>query len=91
MLKLLHLKKLNPMWINIKTKNYNFLVNKINIYSFNAKSLEDKYGIGSVNIETGEFISKDPIPTGPDSVELPKLEKDEPAKEAKKSKKESKK
>ncbi len=27
--------------INIKTKNYNFKVNKINIYSFNAKSLED--------------------------------------------------
>ena len=69
----------------------NFIANLRKDETELAKSLEDKYGRGSVNIETGEFISEDPIPTGPDSVELPKLEKDEPAKEAEKSKKESKK
>jgi hypothetical protein len=42
-----------------------------------AKVLQDKYGRGNINLETGEFISEDPIPTGTESVELPKLEKEE--------------
>ena len=69
----------------------NFLANLRNDETELAKSLEEKYGRGSINIETGEFISEDPIPTGAESVELPKLEKEELAKEAKESKKESKK
>lgn len=42
-----------------------------------AKALEDKYGRGSINLETGEIVTEDPIPTGNESVELPKLSKDE--------------
>ena len=56
-----------------------------------GKSLEDKYGRGNINLETGEFISADPIPTGADSVELPKLEKEEAPAVEEKPKKESKK
>lgn len=41
-----------------------------------AKALETKYGRGNINLETGEFISEDPIPTGADSVDLPKVETD---------------
>lgn len=42
-----------------------------------GKALEEKYGRGSIDLESGEFISEDPIPTGTESVELPKLEKEE--------------
>lgn len=40
-----------------------------------AKALEDKYGKGSINLETGEIETEDPIPTGAPAVEIPKLQK----------------
>tara|TARA_X000001316_G_C922073_1_gene36864 strand:- start:2347 stop:2694 length:348 start_codon:yes stop_codon:yes gene_type:complete len=54
-----------------------------------AKALEDKYGQGSINLETGEIITEDTIPTGTESVELPKVEKEETKAETEKPVKDS--
>ena len=68
-----------------------FLENLRKAEADTAKALEDKYGRGNINMETGEFISEDPIPTGAPDVSLPKLEKEEPVEETKPTKKTSKK
>ena len=56
-----------------------------------AKTLEEKYGRGNINLQSGEFVSEDPIPTGAEDVSLPKLEKQESIEVEKVAKKSSKK
>ena len=68
-----------------------FLENLRKAEADTAKALEDKYGRGNINMETGEFISEDPIPTGAPDVSLPKLEKQESIEVEKVAKKSSKK
>ena len=68
----------------------NFLNNLRQEESKLAKELEDKYGRGNINLETGEFVSDEPIATGAESVDLPQIEEpadtevEEPKKEDKK-------
>lgn len=68
----------------------NFLNNLRQEESNLAKELEDKYGRGNINLETGEFVSDEPIATGAESVDLPQIEEpadtevEEPKKEDKK-------
>lgn len=56
-----------------------------------AKALEEKYGKGTINIDTGEFLPSETIATGAPEVNLPTLEGQEVDVEEKKDKKSSKK
>lgn len=55
----------------------NYLNNLRNEESELAKVLEEKYGTGNINITTGEFEAAETVATGADSVELPKLDKND--------------
>ena len=57
-----------------KASAENFLNNLRTSEAELAKKLEEKYGRGNINLETGEFISDEPIATGAESVDLPEIE-----------------
>jgi len=44
-----------------------------------GKALQDKYGQGNVNLETGEFEGVEATSTGAETVEIPKIVKEETA------------
>lgn len=64
-----------------------FLNNLRNSESELAKALEEKYGPGNINLESGEIVTQEPIATGTDSVDLPEIQKEETKKPAKADKK----
>lgn len=59
--------------INLKKRQENvetFLENLRKSEADLVKTLQDKYGIGNINLETGEFVSEDPIITGKEEAEV---------------------
>ena len=44
-----------------------------------GKALQDKYGQGNVNLETGEFEGAEATSTGAETVDIPKIVKEEAA------------